>query len=933
MRCPQCQHDNRDTARFCAQCGCRLARTCPNCGHEVSPRAKFCPECGTPLTAASPSPSLSQTDRQREAQAAPIEPIGAERGTPEAERRQLTVLVCDLVDSTVLSGQLDPEELREVVQAYQAACAEVIQRYDGHIAQYLGDGLLVYYGYPLAHEDDARRAIYTGLGMIESIGTLNAQLAQNKGIRLAVRIGIHTGLVVVGEIGGRGREERLALGETPNVAARIQGVAAPDTVVVSAATFRLVQGRFSAESLATHMLKGVATPVQVYRIVGESGIPGRPDAAVTHGLSPLVGRELELTLLLERWAQVQEGLGQVVLLSGEPGIGKSRLVGVLKEHVADQPHTRLECHCSPYHQQSALYPVIDLLQRVLAFAGEDTSDAKVQKLEVALSRVQIDLRGTVPLFSALLSLPLPERYVPLALTPQRQRQRTLETLLAIILELAAQHPLLFIVEDLHWIDPSTLEFLTLLVDQVPTARIFALLTYRPEFVASWGTRARLTRITLNRLPRRLVENLVERIAGDKALPSVVVQQVVAKTDGVPLFVEELTKMVLESGLLREGGDRYELAAPLPPLAIPTTLHDSLMARLDRLATVKGLAQLAATLGREFSYELLHAVSPWDAGTLQQGLQQLVEAEFLYQRGLPPHATYLFKHALIQDAAYQSLLRSTRQQFHQRIAQVVEQRFPELCKTHPELLAQHYTAAGCHEQAVPYWQRAGQHASDRSAHQEAINHLTTGIELIKTLPETPEHIQQALTLYIALGTALQIAKGFGAPEVEHAYAQARTLWQQVGETPQLVPVLFGLWRFYLVRLQLHTARDLGDTLLGLAQRTHDPALAVVAHYTLGSTSFWLGALPAARQHLEAGLACYTSDQSRAPVFRMGQDLGVGCQVYAAITLWLLGYPDQALAHLRDALALAHELSHPYSLAYVWSMAAIVSQFRRDVSAVY
>jgi predicted ATPase len=725
----------------------------------------------------------------------------------------------------------------------------------------------------------------------------------------------------------------LALGETPNVAARIQGVAAPDTVVVSAATFRLVQGRFSAESLATHMLKGVATPVQVYRIVGESGIPGRPDAAVTHGLSPLVGRELELTLLLERWAQVQEGLGQVVLLSGEPGIGKSRLVGVLKEHVADQPHTRLECHCSPYHQQSALYPVIDLLQRVLAFAGEDTSDAKVQKLEVALSRVQIDLRGTVPLFSALLSLPLPERYVPLALTPQRQRQRTLETLLAIILELAAQHPLLFIVEDLHWIDPSTLEFLTLLVDQVPTARIFALLTYRPEFVASWGTRARLTRITLNRLPRRLVENLVERIAGDKALPSVVVQQVVAKTDGVPLFVEELTKMVLESGLLREGGDRYELAAPLPPLAIPTTLHDSLMARLDRLATVKGLAQLAATLGREFSYELLHAVSPWDEGILQQGLQQLVEAEFLYQRGLPPHATYLFKHALIQDAAYQSLLRSTRQQFHQRIAQVVEQRFPELCKTHPELLAQHYTAAGCHEQAVPYWQRAGQHASDRSAHQEAINHLTTGIELIKTLPETPEHIQQALTLYIALGTALQIAKGFGAPEVEHAYAQARTLWQQVGETPQLVPVLFGLWRFYLVRLQLHTARDLGDTLLGLAQRTHDPALAVVAHYTLGSTSFWLGALPAARQHLEAGLACYTSDQSRAPVFRMGQDLGVGCQVYAAITLWLLGYPDQALAHLRDALALAHELSHPYSLAYVWSMAAIVSQFRRDVSAVY
>jgi class 3 adenylate cyclase/predicted ATPase len=933
MRCPQCQGDNRDTAKFCEQCGCRLARACPNCGHEVSPGANFCPECGMRLTAASPSPSLAQTYRQRQAQSAPSEPMRAERGTPEAERRQLTVLFCDLVDSTALSGRLDPEELREVVQVYQAACAEVIQHYDGHIAQYLGDGLLVYFGYPRAHEDDARRAIYTGLGMVEAIGTLNAQLAQNKGIRLAVRIGIHTGLVVVGEIGGRGREERLALGETPNVAARIQGIAAPDTVVVSAATFRLVQEMFSAESLATHMLKGVATPVKVYRVVGESGILSGLDAAVTHGLTTLVGRELEVTLLLERWAQVQEGLGQVVLLSGEPGIGKSRLVGVLKEHVADQFHTRLECHCSPYHQQSALYPVTDLLQRVLAFAGEDTPDAKVQKLEAALSRVHIDLRETVPLFTALLSLPLPERYVPLALTPQRQRQRTLETLLAIILELAAQHPVLFIVEDLHWIDPSPLEFLTLLVDQVPTACIFTLFTYRQEFVASWGSRAHLTPITLNRLPRRLAENLVERVAGDKALPSVVVQQVVAKTDGVPLFVEELTKMVLESGLLREGGDRYELAAPLPPLAIPTTLHDSLMARLDRLAAVKGLAQLAATLGREFSYELLHAVSLWDARTLQQGLQQLVEAEFLYQRGLPPQATYLFKHALIQDAAYQSLLRSTRQQYHQRIAQVVEERFPERCETQPELLAHHYTEAGLAEQAIGYWQRAGQQASDRSANVEAISHFTTGIELLQTLPETRERTQHAVTLYIALGAALQMTKGQGAPEVEHAYTQARELCQQVGETPEVVPVLFGLWRYYIARPQLHTTCELGETLLRLAQHADDPALTVVAHYALGATWVYLGALPAARQHLEAGIALYTLDQSRVPVFRMGHDPGVGCRLDAARALWLLGYPDQALARLHEALALAHELSHPYSLAFAQCYAAWVSQFRRDVSAVH
>jgi class 3 adenylate cyclase len=516
-------------------------------------------------------PAPDQPHASPQAQPAQLSSPSAEPRPAEAERRQLTVLFCDLVDSTVLAGQLDPEEWREVVRAYQHTCAEVIQRYDGHIAQYLGDGLLVYFGYPQAHEDDARRAIHTGLGIVEAIAALNAHLAPSQGIQLAVRVGIHTGLVVVGEMGGGGRQERLALGETPNVAARIQGIAAPDTVVVSVATLRLAQGLFSAEDLGSHILKGVAMPLQVYRVRGENGAPSRLDGAVTRGLTALVGRELEVTLLLERWAQVQEGIGQVVWLSGEPGIGKSRLVGVLKDHIADQPHTCLECRCSPYHQQSALYPVIDLLQRVLAFASEDTSDDKVRKLEAALANAHIDLQESVPLFTALLSLPLPERYAPLALSPQRQRQRMLETLLAIILELASEHPVLFIVEDLHWIDPSTLEFLTLLVDQGPTARIFTLVTGRPEFRSPWGTRAHLTPLTLNRLPRRLGEIMVERVAGGKALPSAVVQQVVAKTDGVPLFMEELTKMVMESGLLREAEDRYELSGPLPPLAIPTTL--------------------------------------------------------------------------------------------------------------------------------------------------------------------------------------------------------------------------------------------------------------------------------------------------------------------------------------------------------------------------
>jgi TOMM system kinase/cyclase fusion protein len=929
MRCPRCQFDNRDTAKFCEECGSRLVRTCPGCGYEVSPRANFCPECGTRLTATSPSPGLLQTDRQREAQTAQIEPMTAERGAPEAERRQLTVLFCDLVESTALAGRLDPEEFREVVQAYQAACAEVIQRYDGHIAQYLGDGLLVYFGYPRAHEDDARRAIHTGVGMVEAIGTLNTRLAQNKGIRLAVRVGIHTGLVVVGEVGGGGRQERLALGETPNVAARIQGIAAPDTVVVSAATLRLVQGFFSAADIGTHMLKGVATPVQVYRVLGESGAPSRLDTAVTRGLTPLVGRELEVTLLLERWAQVKEGVGQAVVLSGEPGIGKSRLVEVLTELVAEEPHTRLECRCSPYHQHSALYPMIDLLQRALAFTREDTPDEKVRKLEAALSRYHIDLQDTVPLFASLLSLPLPECYAPRDLTPQRQRQKTLETLLAMILEMAAQQPVLFVVEDLHWIDPSTLEFLTLLVDQGPTARIFTLFTCRREFRAPWGTRAHLTPITLNRLPRRPVETMVARVAGDKALPSAVVQQVVAKTDGVALFVEELTKMVLESGLLGEAEDRYELTGPLPPLAIPSTLHDSLMARLDRLAAVKEVAQLGGTLGRTFSYELLQAVLPLDETTLQQALARLIEAELLYQQGVPPQATYLFKHALIQEAAYQSLLKSTRQRYHQRIAQVLAERFPETAATQPELLAHHYTEAGLLEEAITHWQRAAERANERAANAEAVGHLTKGLELLQTLPDSPVRLQHELGLQIILGRALKDSKGYGDPEVARVYTRARELCQRMGETQQLFSVLLGLAIHFVVRAEFQTARELGEQLLRLARDAQDPVLLVEAHYALGVTFSWLGEFTRACAHLEEAIVYYDPRQHRSHIALYGQDGGPVCLSRLALVLWYLGYPDQALRRSQEALTLTKELSHRFSQAYVLLWIAWLYNHRLEV----
>jgi predicted ATPase/class 3 adenylate cyclase len=859
----------------------------------------------------------------------------AESRAPEAERRQLTVLFCDLVDSTRLASQLDPEELREVVRAYQDTCAKVIQRFEGHIAQYLGDGLLVYFGYPQAHEDDAQRAVRAGLGMVEAVGQLNTRLERERGVQLAVRLGIHTGQVVVGEIGGGAKHEQLALGETPNVAARLQGMAAPNTVVISAATYQLLGGFFACESIGTPLLKGVAQPIEVYQVRSESTARSRLEAAGRTGLTPLVGREPEVALLRERWAQVKEGMGQVVLLCGEAGIGKSRLLQVLTEHVATGPQAWLTpCQCSPYYQNTALYPLIDLLERVaLRFDREESPQQKLHKLEGFVVQYGLPLAEAVPLFAALLSLPLSADYAPLTMSPEQQKQKTLEALLTIVLRIAAQQPVLFIMEDLHWVDPSTLEFLSLLVNQSPTARILALFTFRPDFHPPWTGRSHVTQVTPPRLPRRQAAELTGRVAHGKALPAEVVAQVVAKTDGVPLFVEELTKMVLESGLLQERAECYELAGPLPPLAIPATLHDSLMARLDRLAAVKGLAQLGATLGREFSYELLQAVSPWDEDTLQRGLHQLVAAEFLYQRGLPPQATYRFKHALIQDAAYQSLLRSTRQLYHQRIAQVFEAHFPETVETQPEWLAHHYTQAGLIEQAIPYWQQAGEHASNRSAYLEAISHFTTGIELLKTLPETLERIQQALTLYIGLGAGLLMTKGQAAPEVEHAYTRARALCQQIGETPQLSPVLFGLWRFYLQRAQLHTAREFGETLLRQAQRAHDPALSVAAHSALGVTWLFLGALPAARQHLEEGIARYTPDQRRAPLFRIGQDLGVGCRIYTAWILWVLGYPAQALARLHEALALAHALSHPFSLAFARVLAAWVYQFRRDVPAVH
>jgi predicted ATPase len=552
----------------------------------------------------------------------------------------------------------------------------------------------------------------------------------------------------------------------------------------------------------------------------------------TSGLTPLVGRDSEVALLLERWAQSQDGAGQVVLLRGEAGIGKSRLVEVLRERAISEGATRIVFRCSPYHQNSALYPVIDHLQRFLQWQRDETPEAKFDKLERVLRTYRLPLEDVMPLFAALLSVPLLERYLPLNLTPQRQRQKTQEALVAWLLEETERQPVLAVWEDLHWADPSTLDILSLLLDQVPTACMLTLLTCRPEFRPPWATHALVTWVTLNRLGRTQIEAMIPSLTDDKTLPAEIVEQVIAKTDGVPLFVEELVKMILESGLVREQVGRYVLTGPLPPLAIPSTLHDSLMARLDRLSTIRELAQLGAILGREFTYELLRAVSPLDERTLQQGLAQLVDAELVYQRGLPPRSRYIFKHALIQDTAYQSLLKSTRQHYHQRIAQVLETRLPEITDTQPELVAHHYTEAGLNAQAVRYWLLAGQRAAQHSAHQEAIGHLTKGVEVLQTLPETPERTQQELLLHVTLGVSLLTVQGYAAAEVERVYTRARALCQQVGDTPQLFQVLRGLVMFYLVRGQLQMAQDLAEQLLRQAERQPEGAPRMLGQYLWG-----------------------------------------------------------------------------------------------------
>jgi class 3 adenylate cyclase len=649
---------------------------------------------------------------------------GDRAGGTEAERRQLTVMFCDLAGSTELSERLDPEDLREILQAYQKACSEIIGRYEGHVAKYIGDGLLVYFGYPKAHEDDAQRAVRAGLEIVSGVAGLSGRIGAPPNIELAAHLGIHTGLVVAGEMGaGDTREEMAIVGETPNIAARLEGLAGPGSVLISDSTHSLIEGLFVCEALGPQSLKGISEPVAVYRVKGETTARSRFEAAASRGLMPLVGREQEMALLLDRWEQAKHGEGQVVLLSGEAGIGKSRITRMLRDRVASEDHVRLRYQCSPYHTNSALHPIMDQLERAAGFARDDPARVRLGKLESLLAQSSRQPAEAVPLLAAVLSIPTGDRFPPLELSPEAQKERTLAALIDQIKGLAENRPLLIIFEDAHWIDPTSQELLDLIVDHAQALKALVLITYRPVFASPWGGHPHVTSLTLNRLGRRQSQSMVRALTANKSLPDEVLDQILAKTDGVPLFLEELTRTVLESGLLKEEEDLYVLAGPLPPLAIPATLHDSLMARLDRLSPIKEVAQTAAAIGREFSHQLLSEVSTATDEGLEDALAQLAEAELVFRRGKPPQATYTFKHALVRDAAYESLLKSKRRELHGRIAEALEQSFPERAEVEPELLAYHLTEAELTEPAIAYWRTAGLRAIERSANVEAVAHLT------------------------------------------------------------------------------------------------------------------------------------------------------------------------------------------------------------------
>jgi predicted ATPase/class 3 adenylate cyclase len=831
----------------------------------------------------------------------------------EAERRQLTVMFCDLAGSTALSTRLDPEDLREVIGRYHACVAETVRRCDGFVAKYMGDGVLVYFGYPQAHEDDAEQAVRAGLALVNAVGELAAPGP------LRLRIGIATGLVVVGDLIGAGSaQEQAIVGETPNLAARLQAFAEPNVIVIAESTRRLIGALFELADLGPQSLKGFAEPQRAWRVLSENRTLGRFEA-LRSGATPLVGREEEIELLLRRWTRAKRGEGQVVLLAGEAGIGKSRLTAALIERVAEEPHTRLRYFCSPQHTDSALYPIIGQIERAAGLAHDDTPGAKLDKLDALLA-----LSSTSPedagLLAEMLSLANDGRYPILALPPEQRRARTLAALLAQVEALARQCPVLMMFEDAHWSDPTSLEALGRTIDRIANLRVLVVMTFRPEYAPPWIGQPHVTVLTLNRLAAGEAGTLIDRIAGNHALPAGVRQDIIERTDGVPLFVEEMTKAVLEAGSERTAGDLAG-SVPFAALAVPASLHASLTARLDRLGAAKHVAQIGAAIGRNFSHALLAAVAGDPEAEFGTALDRLVAAGLLFRQGVPPHATYLFKHALVQDAAYGTLLRDGRRALHARIADSLERGFAEIAERQPELLARHYAEAGQLEKAARLWGKAGQQSLERSALVEATEQMSRALALIAVLPATTALRRERLRLQVALITPLANVKGYASAETKAAAEQARLLIEQaqaLGEAPDdpLLPfaALYGIFVTFYTAFDGDMAGEIARQFLSLAEKQDAVAPRMIAHRIMGMSSLIGGEIATGRAHLDRAIALYDPTAHRTLAARFGMDARVSILCYRSWALWSLGYPEAALADVDRAVEAARDTGQAATLMH-------------------
>ena len=888
MVCVSCRTGLPAGSRFCTACGGAQPVACPSCAGGNPPLARFCARCDAELAIGPVAPALS--------------------AAAAAERRQLTMMFCDLVGSTALSVRLDPEDLCEVIIAYQRYVTETVTQFGGFVARYLGDGVLVYFGYPQAHEHDAECAVRAGLALISGLGGRRWPC----GVAPQIRVGLATGLVVVGDFAGESpARDYDVVGETPNLAARLQAAAEPNTVVIAPGTRRLTGGLFTYRDLGALALKGFAGTVHAWQVTGLSAAMSRFEALHETGTAPLLGRDRELELLLRRWEHAKRGEGRVVLLSGEAGIGKSRLTAALMQQVAEEPHFRLRYFCSPHHTDSALHPVIAQLERAAEFEPEDSPVAKLDKLEALLTR-QSALAEDASLIAELLALAeVDRRYPRLDLASPQRKERTLQALWRQIEALSRHRPMLAIFEDAQWIDPTTLELLSRVIRQVSRLPVLLVVTFRPDFDAPWAPEPGVKLLTLNRLDRPAGAELVNRFSGGEALTGEIVEEILERADGVPLFIEELTKAVVEAGTTEAG----ELVASIPagPHHIPATLHASLTSRLDRLGPAKELAQIGAVVGRQFSYRLLAAIAGRDEAELRPLLERITASGLVFQDGTPPQANFLFKHALVQDVAYGSLLRSARQRLHTRVAATLEAEFPA---TPPEILAQHWARAGDAERAVSRWHNAGRRAIQRRANREAIAQLTKGLRMLERLPESRERDRTELGLQLLLAEALTADRGWTAPETRPGYARARELCARIGDAEALFPVLYGQFSYNLSRGEA-AAHVLADETLQLIEGSEEPALLAMAHSMRAMSLFARGEFATAREHLELVLALHHPDSRSYTFLSPGHNFAIA-SMWHALALVHLGYPEQASREIAAGFRAARALFNPHTLSHALAL---------------